>query len=119
MTSREIASDTWTAKIYCGLVEGYAGKEHSIVEAESLCQEYCDEIGWCVTVTPTKFIYKNGSEPGFVVGIIQYPRFPTNVIVLRGRALELADRLRIRLNQIRLTVELPDKTIMLSGEEPE
>ena len=32
--------------------------------------------GLCVSVEPTCFIYAGGEESGFVVGLVNYPRFP-------------------------------------------
>ena len=35
-------------------------------------QKYCDEVGLCVTVTDTWFIYKDGNEPGLIIGFISF-----------------------------------------------
>lgn len=44
--------------------------------AKPLLRELCTEVGDCVTVEPTTFIYSYGEEQGFVVGFLNYPRFP-------------------------------------------
>lgn len=44
--------------------------------AREICRAYCDEVGYCVTVTPTSYVYTGGEESGFIVGLINYPRFP-------------------------------------------
>lgn len=107
---------TWQAQIYVGLKEGYDGIEHSILDVEHICQEVTDEIGWCVTVTPTTFVYKNGKECGAVIGIIQYPRFPLDIDMLRNQTLALAEFLKLRLKQIRVSVILPEETWLLETE---
>lgn len=65
--------ETFTATIYVGLRGG--GTLHLPQEVERICQEYCDAVGLCVTVTQTQFIYTGGNEPGCAVGLIKYPRF--------------------------------------------
>jgi len=104
---------TYHANIYVGLREGYDGTRHFLAEIEDICSEYCDDVGLCVTVTLTTFIYKGGSEGGAVVGIINYPRFPKKPREIRTRAISLAEILRDRLGQIRVTVEFTDETVML------
>ena len=34
------------------------------------CVDYCTNVGLCVTVTPTNYSYRNGSENGVIVGLI-------------------------------------------------
>jgi ferredoxin len=69
--------DTFYANIYVGMREEYSDKIHNIEDAYKICQDYCDTVGLCVTVTPTKYIYKNGEEDGIIIGLINYPRFPS------------------------------------------
>jgi len=90
-------SKTWEAQIFCGLRKGYSSEFYTIEDLEKICQEYVDEIGWCVTVTPTKFIYKKGNEPGAIIGVILYPRFPLEIEELKARVQGLAYLLMVRL----------------------
>ena len=46
--------------------------------------------GICVTIEPTTFIYTGGEEIGYVVGFVNYPRFPTTDIELEDRAKQIA-----------------------------
>ena len=108
---------TWKAQIYCGLRKGYSNDIHSIEKVYRACQKYVDEIGWCVTVTPTKFIYRQGHKPGVIIEAIQYPRFPTPEEVLRVRVTELAKILLKELEQYRLTICFPEQTIMMENED--
>lgn len=47
-----------------------------IESAKQLLRKECGQKGLCVTVEPTSYIYTGGEESGYVVGLIQYPRFP-------------------------------------------
>lgn len=46
----------------------------------------CLREGLCVTVEPTTFIYTGGEEAGYVVGLVNYPRFPSTAGALERRA---------------------------------
>jgi hypothetical protein len=112
--------ETFWAKIFVGCRPGY-GKllywewDEKKREAHRLCQEYCDEVGLCVTITDTKFIYKDGDEPGIIVGLINYPRFPDSEQNIRNLSMNLANKLMIELKQNRVSVMFPDRTVMLTN----
>jgi Fe-S-cluster-containing hydrogenase component 2 len=112
---------TFTATIYVGFRVGRTNEPakaiHSIDEARDVAQAYCDEVGLCVTVTPTTFVYTLGSEPGVIVGLMNYPRFPSEPAAIRAHALALAERLRVRLEQFRVSVVFPNETVMLGENE--
>lgn len=105
---KQVAVDTFTLDIYM------AG---DMPAAEAVCREYCDEIGLCVTLTPTLYIYTGGREQGFKVGLINYPRFPTTPDELWGKAAALADMLRERLAQDSYSIVSPNKTVWRSWRE--
>lgn len=44
---------------------------------EKALQAYVDKVGLCVTLTETHFFYTGGREPGWKVGLRNYPRFPS------------------------------------------
>lgn len=83
-------------------------------DAERICRAYCDESGFCVTVTPTNYIYTGGEEDGFIVGLINYPRFPREPEQIWARAEELAAMLCLNLEQQSYTIQAPDKTVWIS-----
>lgn len=43
--------------------------------------------GLCVTIEPTLFIYTGGEEAGYVVGLVNYPRFPRPQSEIHDRAM--------------------------------
>ena len=109
---------TFECRIYVGLTEAYDGRQHAVSEVEDVCQAYCDDVGLCVTISPTTFVYKRGREDGAVVGLINYPRFPTTPEDLKVKACDLAGRLQAYLGQNRVSVVCSDKTVMFEVDDP-
>lgn len=105
---------TYEATIYVGTKVRATGEIVPLDALRGVCQQYVDRIGLCVSFTPTEFIYTDGSEPGAIVGLINYPRFPANPIEIRDDALALANDLLVAAQQLRVSVVLPDETVMLS-----
>ncbi len=139
ITPIQVSTARFRDDVYQSFDPNYRDLVHSIEEVRSICQAYCDKTSFCVSVTETHFIYKSpdgpgdfiykshdgpgdfivydrGSEPGAIVGIIAYPRFPQDNEELKARAIELAENLRIRLGQKRVTIVTPTESIMLGDE---
>lgn len=57
--------------------------------AKQFLRAECMREGLCVTVEPTHFIYTGGEETGYVVGLLNYPRFPSPADALVARARNL------------------------------
>lgn len=106
-------TESYNVQIWVGSRVGYTEKIHQITEVEKICDEFVNEIQACVTITQTQFRYVNGDEPGVMVGIINYPRFPSTQDELLGKAINLATRLMCGLEQKRVSITTPDKTYML------
>lgn len=96
---------TYTATIYI------AGDAKA---AERTCRLFCNANGFCVTVTPTTYIYTGGAESGVIVGCINYPRFPSDPSDLFAKATDLAEMLRTDLVQHSYTIVAPDRTVWVS-----
>jgi len=110
----------YNIQIWVGLREIYGEeKVHTIKEAECMCEDFVNNIKDCVTITPTKFKYVGGGEDGLIVGYISYPRFPRKRREIRKRALMLAEKLMVGLNQYRVTVTTPFKSYMLENKNVE
>lgn len=84
---------------------------------EQTCRQECLEDGLCVTVELTKFIYTGGEELGAVVGLVNYPRFPTTPDALWGRAVNLAIRLLNATCQHSVLVMSPEITEWITKRE--
>ena len=109
--------ETYQATIYCGLKPKDRSMQRPIWDAKQICQEYVDSVGLCVSFTETEFIYNEGREPGIIVGLINYPRFPATPEFIRDRAMVLAGMLKDAYRQKRVSVVCTDKTFMLGEIE--
>jgi hypothetical protein len=119
---------TYWAKIFVGFRSKYEDTPDFIMEGrrdrlEGMCKGYCDEVGLCVTITDTTFIYKDGNEPGAIIGLMNYPRFPEEKGLrmedtkIRKHSMKLAEYLMVAMNQYRVSIMYPDETVMLENEE--
>lgn len=86
-------------------------------EAERICRRYCMEVGLCVTVTPTTFVYTGGAEVGVCVRLVNYPRSPRDPQDIEAQAMDLARMLRVGLCQWSFMVETPAKAIWVTTRE--
>jgi hypothetical protein len=106
---------TFTANIYVSIKDD----KHIFHETEffETIQKYVNDVGLCVTITPTSFCYTNGpnvGEPGYIVGLINYPRFSSSIEKIKEIAIHLAQLLKVACNQRGVTVVMPNETIFLS-----
>jgi len=85
--------------------------------AKNICREFCDDVGLCVTVTSTTYIYTGGEEDGVIVGLINYPRFPSKPEDIVEKAELLARKLLTGLKQQSYSIQTTDKTTLLSWRE--
>jgi hypothetical protein len=83
-------------------------------QAKQVARKFCMNVGACVTVTPTSYIYTGGEEAGVIVGFINYPRFPAAPDDIFGKAKQLADDLMHGLCQHSYTIQTPDQTYWFS-----
>ena len=114
---------TFEATISLGFREGYSKFVHTLEEVEQICHQFCDEVGLCVTITPTKFVYTrnpsipDGWEDGCFIGLIQYPRFPNSEENILNNALELGKILMEKFEQTKVSVICSDYTYMLEPDD--
>lgn len=78
----------------------------------------CYHAGLCVTVTSADFIYTGGEESGFVVGLVNYPRFPSAPQQIRDRAVEIAEGLVVHLCQRTALVVDTHETTWITIDPP-
>jgi len=84
--------------------------------AMETCRRFCME-GLCVTVEVSTFVYTGGAEEGFRIGLLNYPRFPSEPEKILQTAYRLADRLRKDCCQHSWLIVTPDETIWNSTRE--
>lgn len=107
---------TFTAHIHVGTKRHYDGQVRSIDVARGVLQKYVNAVGLCVTLTPTEYIYTDGAEPGFVIGLINYPRFPADVESIKAKAIGIAEEMLRAFEQFKVSVVFPDETVMVEEE---
>jgi len=105
---------TFQATISLGFKEGYEGKVHELNEVIEICKKYCNDVGLCVTITPTHFVYTNGYEPGCFIGFIQYPYFPDTKENIKYKAIKLANKLMREFKQTKVSIICTDQTYTLT-----
>lgn len=87
---QDLSVATYTVKIYMS---------GPIDIAKQVLREDCYAQGLCVTIEPTTFIYTGGEETGFVVGLLNYPRFPSASESLLARGISITKKLMERTFQ--------------------
>jgi hypothetical protein len=83
-------------------------------EAADCCRAYCDEVGYCVTVSQALYVFRGGEEEGVVIGLINYGRFPAEPEAIFQHAYRLGERLCAELKQESYTIQATDKTLWVS-----
>ena len=85
--------------------------------AKQAIRAECLRLGLCVTVEPTTFIYTGGEESGYVVGLINYPRFQSSPAEIENRARDLMLTLIDATHQHSGLLMTPDTTELFSRRE--
>jgi hypothetical protein len=85
--------------------------------AKQTIRAECLREGLCVTVEPTTFIYTGGEEAGYVVGLIQYPRFPSHPVAIEDRARDLMEKLLDATHQQSALLMTPNVTTWITKRE--
>ena len=102
---RTATAPTYTIRLY---LSGPVEVAKQIIRADVLAE------GLCVTVEPTLFVYSGGEEAGYVVGLLNYPRFPSEPERLRDRADRLARLLMEGTHQWSALIVTPTETVWLT-----
>jgi len=102
------SAKTFTARIY---MSGPIEVAKQIIRAE------CLREGLCVTIEPTTFIYTGGEEAGYVVGLINYPRFHGPPDAIAARARDLLHKLLDATFQHSGLIVTPESTEWVSKRE--
>lgn len=78
--------------------------------AKQVIREHVLAHPQCVTIEPTTFIYTGGEEQGYVVGLLDYPRFPSTPQEITEYARDLARKLLDATFQHSALIVAPDTT---------
>jgi len=85
--------------------------------AKQIIRGECLRAGLCVTIEPTTFIYTGGEEAGYVVGLLNYPRFPIEPSAVLSRAEQLAALLLEQTHQHSALIVSPAETKWITRRE--
>ena len=101
-------SPTHVVRIYT------SGPLHMI---EDTCRSFCLRQGLCVTVGPTRFIYTGGEETGAVIGLVNYPRFPSEPEKINAVAEDLAREILSACYQHSVLLIQPQNTYWITRRD--
>lgn len=74
--------------------------------ARGICRSYCAAHGACYSLVKADYIYSGGEERGFIVNLINYPRFAeSRTTPMADEIASLAEYLMTGLNQSSYTIE--------------
>ena len=90
-----------------------AGRDEVI---RPLLAKYCLDNKICFSVDNLDFPYAGGEQHGFIIGIINYPRFPREESELLEIAITLTKYLIEETHQISATVVGPKETTYISRD---
>jgi len=82
--------------------------------AVKTCREYSFNVGLCVTVTKTRYVYTCGAEDGVIVKLINYPRFPKSPSEIKETAIDLGFHLAKKGFQGSFSIQTPTETLWYS-----
>ena len=103
-----VSAQSWPVNIYM------AG---SIDTAAHTCRKFCDKVGLCVRLYESFYIYTDGSETGFTVGLMNYARFPMTTSEIDSLALQLGEELLVACGQQSFSIETLETTVWYSTRE--
>lgn len=106
MNTKVIKNKSYWVRIYM------AG---DINKAEETCRSFV-ECGLCVNISKTNYIYSFGEQDGFVVELIQYPKFPDTEHSILNKATELMELLLVECHQKSCTIMTPEDVYYVERE---
>lgn len=85
--------------------------------AKQVCRKFCMEVGQCISVSETNYIYTGGEEKGVIIGFINYPRFPLEKEEIVKQAERLGHQLMKKLCQYSFSIQTPENTFFYSRRD--
>ena len=113
---------SYEVKLHIGSLRGYHGEKFTKEDLIAKISEFQKGLLFAaqtVRVTPTTFVFQDYAEEGWEIVCLNYPRFPKDKKSIRGFMRLLAEWLLKALDQNRITVTEPNKTITFEAENAE
>lgn len=114
-----ISSKTFTAVATLGLLRGYTNQPISLSDFKKELQigqkTVVDTTGVALStqLTPCEIVFLGQEEPSVTLEWIQYPKFPTDEVLLKKAIIYLVELLMAALEQNRTVIVFADETICL------
>jgi hypothetical protein len=118
-----IAISTFSANATIGLMKGYSNELITISDFKMALltaqKQVNDEFNVVLStkITLCEIVCLGQEEPSVSLDFIQYPKFQTEETLLKNAIIRLIEILMDSLQQNRVVIVFPDKTIMLEHSE--
>ena len=117
---KTLSLPTHNVSIYIGSQERYKGKDfgkYELMEAIADYQTLLGDKSCTVRITRCGYLYQSYWEKGYQISTINYCRFPKPVELIEKFMLGLAEKLLYKFNQNRISIVMPENTIMISQDD--
>lgn len=101
-------AETWWVRLYLS---------GPIEVVKQVLRERCAKQGLCVTIESTCYLYTGGEEVGYVVGFVNYPRFPTTPEELETTASSVLLDLIEATHQRSGLMVTPERSVWVNRED--
>ena len=116
---KSIIAKTFTAQATIGLYKGYSNELISIIDfkkALSKAQQQIKkkyDVALSIKLTLCEIVFLGQEEPSVSLDFIQYPKFPTEEVLLQKAIIHLVQLLMENLDQNRAIIVFREETICL------
>lgn len=121
-TIERVYCPTHQIDIYIGSQMGYSGDIFNIVTLKLAVQNFQTHYSaeFCgLIITRTLYAVGEYEELGWKISAINYPRFPKSIEFINKFMIDLGEYLLIHLGQNRLTIVMPQDSVMLVAPNAE
>jgi hypothetical protein len=120
---KSIIAKTFTAQATVGLYKGYTNELHSLIDfrkalynaQEQVRKEF--EVALSTKLTLCEIVFLGQEEPSVTLEFIQYPKFPTDELLLKKAIIQLVRLLMESLDQNRTVIVFQEETICLEKSD--
>ena len=114
-----ITSKTFTATATIGLYKAYSNEVISLIDfKKELCRAQEEikkefDVALSTKITLCEIVFLGQDEPSVTLDFIQYPKFPTEELLLQKAIIQLVKLLMERLDQNRTVIVFQAETLCL------
>jgi hypothetical protein len=120
---KSIITKTFTAQATIGMYKGYTNELLSLIDfkkalykaQEQIKKEF--DVVLSTKVSLCEIVFLGQEEPSVTLDFIQYPKFPTEEVLLKKAIIQLVELLMADLDQNRTVIVFQEETICLEKSE--